>query len=134
MTWTKLLASKQAQKHKTSKKELDNMRALIARDLADGAVKVEVEAEGGGQADHALGAGDARLDLVAVLHDHERRDQRGRREEDVADGLVGLDEGLLQRQGRGHEEGGQSGVLPLGQPVQQPIAGPSGRQFPRPLG
>lgn len=35
MTWTKLVASKDAQKHKTSKKELDNMRALIARDLAD---------------------------------------------------------------------------------------------------
>ena len=35
MTWTKLLADKDAQKHKTSKKELDNMRALIARDLAD---------------------------------------------------------------------------------------------------
>ena len=35
MTWTKLLANKDAQKHKTSKKELDNMRALIARDLAD---------------------------------------------------------------------------------------------------
>ena len=34
MTWTSLLASKEAQKHKTSKKELD-MRALIARDLAD---------------------------------------------------------------------------------------------------
>jgi hypothetical protein len=29
------LANKEAQKHKTSKKELDNMRALIARDLAD---------------------------------------------------------------------------------------------------
>jgi len=28
------LANKDAQKHKTSKKELDNMRALIARDLA----------------------------------------------------------------------------------------------------
>jgi Transglutaminase-like superfamily len=38
LTWTKLLASKQAQKHKTSKKELDNMRALIARDLADAAL------------------------------------------------------------------------------------------------
>lgn len=38
MTWTKLLASKDAQKHKTSKKELDNMRALIARDLADAAI------------------------------------------------------------------------------------------------
>ena len=35
MTWTQLLASKDAQKHKTSKKELDNMRALIGRDLAD---------------------------------------------------------------------------------------------------
>jgi hypothetical protein len=30
-----LLADKDAQKHETSKKELDNMRALIARDLAD---------------------------------------------------------------------------------------------------
>jgi hypothetical protein len=30
-----LLANKDAQKHTTSKKELDNMRALIARDLAD---------------------------------------------------------------------------------------------------
>ena len=38
MTWTKLLADKDAQKHKTSKKELDNMRALIARDLADAAI------------------------------------------------------------------------------------------------
>jgi SAV_6107-like HEPN len=38
VTWTKLLASKEAQKHKTSKKELDNMRALIARDLADAAI------------------------------------------------------------------------------------------------
>ena len=35
MTWTSLLANKEAQKHKTSKKELDNMRAQIARDLAD---------------------------------------------------------------------------------------------------
>jgi allantoicase len=35
VTWTRLLANKEAQKHKTSKKELDNMRALIARDLAD---------------------------------------------------------------------------------------------------
>lgn len=38
MTWTKLLASKDAQKHKTSKKELDNMRALIAHDLTDAAI------------------------------------------------------------------------------------------------
>ena len=35
MTWTNLLANKEAQKHGTSKKELDNMRALIARDLTD---------------------------------------------------------------------------------------------------
>ena len=35
MTWTNFLANKETQKHKTSKKELDNMRALIARDLAD---------------------------------------------------------------------------------------------------
>jgi hypothetical protein len=35
VTWTSLLANKEAQKHKTSKKELGNMRALIARDLAD---------------------------------------------------------------------------------------------------
>ena len=34
MTWTSLLANKEAQKHKTSKKELDNMRALIALHLA----------------------------------------------------------------------------------------------------
>lgn len=38
MTWPSLLANKEAQKHKTSKKELDNMRALIARDLADAAI------------------------------------------------------------------------------------------------
>jgi uncharacterized protein (UPF0332 family) len=38
VTWTSLLANKEAQKHKTSKKELDSMRALIARDLADAAI------------------------------------------------------------------------------------------------
>lgn len=38
MTWTKLLANRDAQQHKTSTKELDNMRALIARDLADAAI------------------------------------------------------------------------------------------------
>ncbi|MGA8231344.1 MAG: SAV_6107 family HEPN domain-containing protein [Candidatus Acidiferrales bacterium] len=38
MTWTKLLANKEAQRHKTSKKELDNMRALVTRDLADAAI------------------------------------------------------------------------------------------------
>ena len=38
MSWTKLLASKEAQRHKTCGKELDNIRALIARDLADAAI------------------------------------------------------------------------------------------------
>jgi hypothetical protein len=38
VSWTKLLANKDAQKHTTSKPELDNMRQLIARDLADAAV------------------------------------------------------------------------------------------------
>lgn len=38
VTWTQLLASKDAQKHTTSKQELDNMRELIGRDLADAAV------------------------------------------------------------------------------------------------
>jgi len=32
------LANKEAERHKTSKKELDNMRALIARDLADAGI------------------------------------------------------------------------------------------------
>jgi len=39
MSWTKLLASKEVQKHRTSKNELDSMRALIARDLADASVQ-----------------------------------------------------------------------------------------------
>lgn len=38
MSWASLLASKDAQKHLTSKRELDNMRRLIARDLADAAL------------------------------------------------------------------------------------------------
>ncbi|OFW29042.1 MAG: hypothetical protein A3H97_04905 [Acidobacteria bacterium RIFCSPLOWO2_02_FULL_65_29] len=38
MTWTKLLASRDVQRHRTSKKELDDVRALIARDLADAGV------------------------------------------------------------------------------------------------
>ena len=38
MTWTKLLASRDVQRHRTSKSELDDFRALIARDLADAAV------------------------------------------------------------------------------------------------
>jgi uncharacterized protein (UPF0332 family) len=39
MTWTELLANREVQKHRTSKNELDNMRDLIARDLADAALK-----------------------------------------------------------------------------------------------
>ena len=35
MTWTQLLASNEVQHHKTSKKELDKLRAVIRRDLAD---------------------------------------------------------------------------------------------------
>ena len=38
MSWTQLLASKDAQEHTTSKQELDNTRELIARDLADAIV------------------------------------------------------------------------------------------------
>jgi len=38
VTWTRLLATKEARRHTTSKAELDNMRALIARDLADAAL------------------------------------------------------------------------------------------------
>jgi hypothetical protein len=38
VSWTNLLANNEAQKHKTSKKELDNMRALIARDLTDAGI------------------------------------------------------------------------------------------------
>ena len=38
MTWTELLARHDVQRHRTSKNELDNYRALIARDLADAAV------------------------------------------------------------------------------------------------
>lgn len=35
MTWTRLLASRDVQRHRTSKNELDDMRGLVARDLAD---------------------------------------------------------------------------------------------------
>ena len=38
MTWTKLLAGRDVQRHRTSKKELDEIRALVARDLADAKV------------------------------------------------------------------------------------------------
>jgi hypothetical protein len=35
VTWTQLLANNEVQPHKTSKKELDKLRAVIRRDLAD---------------------------------------------------------------------------------------------------
>jgi hypothetical protein len=38
VTWTQLLANRDVQKHRASKNELDAMRALIARDLADAAI------------------------------------------------------------------------------------------------
>ena len=43
-TWATLLAAKDVQKHSTSKKELDSLRALIARDLKD-AVLTELSAD-----------------------------------------------------------------------------------------
>src|SRR5688500_7447247 len=39
MPWTQLLANRDVQRHETSKRELDEMRALIARDLADAQVQ-----------------------------------------------------------------------------------------------
>jgi len=38
VTWTQLLADRDVQRHRASKNELDAMRALIARDLADAAI------------------------------------------------------------------------------------------------
>jgi hypothetical protein len=38
VTWTELLANRDVQRHRTSKRELDDLRALIARDLADAAI------------------------------------------------------------------------------------------------
>jgi hypothetical protein len=35
VTWTQLLANKEVQRYKTSKNELDKLRAVIRRDLAD---------------------------------------------------------------------------------------------------
>jgi len=35
VTWTQSLANNEVQRHRTSKKELDKLRAVIARDLAD---------------------------------------------------------------------------------------------------
>ncbi|MBZ5524029.1 MAG: hypothetical protein LAP21_17470 [Acidobacteriia bacterium] len=39
MTWTQLLANNEVKRHTTSKSELDNLRTLITRDLADAAIK-----------------------------------------------------------------------------------------------
>ena len=39
VTWTQLLANKEVQRHKTSKNELDKLRAVISRDLADAALR-----------------------------------------------------------------------------------------------
>lgn len=39
MTWTQLLANNEVQRHKTSKNELDKLRAVIRRDLADASLK-----------------------------------------------------------------------------------------------
>jgi len=39
VTWTKLLESRDVTRHRTSKKELDDIRALVARDLADAKVR-----------------------------------------------------------------------------------------------
>ena len=38
MTWTQLLANNEVKRHQTSKKELDSIRAVILRDLADASV------------------------------------------------------------------------------------------------
>jgi hypothetical protein len=38
MTWAKLLDRRDVQRHTTSKRELENLRSLIERDLADSAV------------------------------------------------------------------------------------------------
>jgi hypothetical protein len=35
MTWTSLLESRDVQRHRTSRREIDDIRALVARDLAD---------------------------------------------------------------------------------------------------
>ncbi len=39
MSWTNLLAKREIVTHATSPRELDNIRALIARDLADAAIE-----------------------------------------------------------------------------------------------
>jgi len=39
MTWTQLLANHEVQRHRTSQKEIDGIRAIIVRDLSDASVK-----------------------------------------------------------------------------------------------
>jgi hypothetical protein len=39
MTWIQLLANDEVQRHKTSKKELDKLRAVVRRDLADASLR-----------------------------------------------------------------------------------------------
>ena len=39
MTWTQWLADGKVKRHQTSKKELDSVRALIARDLSDASIQ-----------------------------------------------------------------------------------------------
>jgi uncharacterized protein (UPF0332 family) len=39
VSWTQLLANNEVKRHKTSKKELDSIRAAIIRDLADASLK-----------------------------------------------------------------------------------------------
>src|ERR1700690_3347640 len=39
MSWKKLLAERRVHTHRTSKQELDGLRELISRDLADAAIK-----------------------------------------------------------------------------------------------
>ena len=53
-------------------KDLSRQPKALAWHLAHFPVKGRVEAERNGQADEALGTGDAGLDLVTVFQDHER--------------------------------------------------------------
>jgi uncharacterized protein (UPF0332 family) len=39
VTWTQLLASHEVKQHRTSKTEVDSIRAIIRRDLADASIK-----------------------------------------------------------------------------------------------
>ena len=44
MTWTQLLANNEVQRHRTSKNELDKLRAVIVRDLGDASL-AEISAD-----------------------------------------------------------------------------------------